>query len=159
MTGRLLGIARKDRPHGVVETIDHALIGLETGVTGDHRGVPKPGKLPRRQVTAMMLSDWQAAMAEIGDPPVRWSDRRANLLVDGVDLPREKGARLRVGAALFEITGECDPCSRMEEVAPGLMAALLPEWRGGRTMRVIEAGEIAVGDPVSIEELEIRETV
>ena len=159
MAGRLLGIARKDRPHGVVEAIDHAVIGLDSGVTGDHRGVPKPDKLPKRQVTAMMLSDWNAAMAEIGHPAVRWSDRRVNLLVDGVTLPREKGARMRVGAALFEITGECDPCSRMDAVTPGLMAALTPEWRGGRTMRVIEAGEIAVGDPVSIEEMEFREAV
>jgi MOSC domain-containing protein YiiM len=159
VTGRLLGIARKDRPKGVVETIDHALIGFDTGVTGDHRGVRKPGKLPKRQVTAMLLADWNAAMAELGHPPVRWSDRRVNLLVDGMDLPRDKGARLRVGAALFEISGECDPCSRMEAVTPGLMAALTPEWRGGRTMRVIEAGEIAIGDPVSIEDLDFREAV
>ena len=159
VTGRLLGIARKDRPKGVVETIDHALIGLDTGVTGDHRGVPRSGKLPRRQVTAMLLADWNAAMDELGHPPVRWSDRRVNLLVDGVDLPRSKGARLRIGAALFEITGECDPCSRMDAVAPGLMAALTPEWRGGRTMRVVEAGEIAVGDPVSIETQIFREAV
>jgi len=159
MAGRLLGIARKGRPRGAVEAIDRAHVGLDTGVTGDHRGVPKPGKLPRRQVTAMMAADWNAAMAELGHPSIRWSDRRVNLLVDGVDLPREAGMRLRVGAALFEITGECDPCSRMEEVAPGLMAALTPDWRGGRTMRVIEAGEIAVGDPVSIEEMDFREAI
>ena len=159
MTGRLLGIARKGRPRGVIETIDHAAVGLETGIAGDFRGAVKPGALPKRQVTAMTLSDWNAAMVELGEPPVRWSDRRVNLLVDGIALPRVKGARIRVGAVLFEITGECDPCSRMEEVMPGLKGALLPEWRGGRTMRVIEAGEIAVGDPVSIEDMDFRETV
>ncbi len=159
MVGRLLGIARKGRPRGVVETIDHASIGLDTGIAGDFRGAVRPGKPPRRQVTAMTLSDWNAAMIELGEPPVRWSDRRVNLLVDGVALPRVNGARLRIGAVLFEITGECDPCSRMEEVVPGLKAALMPEWRGGRTMRVIEGGEIAVGDPVSIEDMDFREAV
>jgi len=159
LTGRLLGIARKARPKGMVETIGHAAVGLDTGISGDFRGAIKPGGRGRRQVTAMMLSDWQAAMAELGEPPVVWSDRRANLLVGGVELPREKGALLRVGSALFEITGECDPCSRMEAVAAGLKAALTPGWRGGRIMRVVDAGEIAVGDAVVIEEQVFREAI
>ena len=159
MTGRLLGIARKARPKGMVETIDHAAVGLDTGIAGDFRGAVKPGGRGRRQVTAMMLSDWHMAMAELGEPPVVWSDRRANLLVGGVELPREKGALLRVGSALFEITGECDPCSRMEAVAAGLKAALTPGWRGGRIMRVVDAGEIAVGDAVVIEEQVFREAI
>ncbi len=159
VTGRLLGIARHARPRAPMETIEHAAVGLDTGIAGDFRGAIKPGGKGRRQVTAMMLSDWQAAMAELGAPPVVWSDRRVNLLVDGIDLPREKGALLRVGSALFEITGECDPCSRMEEVSPGLKAALTPGWRGGRLLRVIAAGEIAIGDIVAIEQQKLREAI
>jgi MOSC domain-containing protein YiiM len=143
----------------MVEMVDHAHIGSVTGVAGDFRGAIMPGKSDKRQVTAMMLSDWRAAMAELGQPPVVWSARQANLLVDGVVLPRTIGARVRIGAALFEITGECDPCDRMEEVATGLQAALTPEWRGGRTMRVIGGGHIAIGDPVSIEGMDFREAV
>jgi len=159
LTGRLLGIARKARPKGMVETIGHAAVGLATGIAGDFRGAIKPGGKGRRQVTAMMLSDWQAAMTELGEPPIAWCDRRVNLLVDGIDLPRDKGTLLRVGSAVFEITGECDPCSRMEEVSPGLKAALTPGWRGGRLLRVIGAGEIAVGDAVAIEEQVFREAI
>jgi MOSC domain-containing protein YiiM len=151
VTGRLLGIARHARPRAPMETIDRAAVGLDTGIAGDFRGAIKPGGKGRRQVTVMMLSDWQAAMAELGTPPIVWSDRRVNLLVDGIDLPRDKGRLLRVGSALFEITGECDPCSRMEEVAAGLRAALTPGWRGGRTMRVIGAAAVAIGDAVTIE--------
>ena len=47
---------------------------------------------------------------------------------------------------------ECDPCSRMEELQPGLRAALTPDWRGGVLGRVIADGEIAVGDSVTIVE-------
>ncbi|WP_298686830.1 MOSC domain-containing protein [uncultured Sphingomonas sp.] len=159
MTGRLLGIARKARPRGVVETIDQAAVGLTTGIAGDFRGAIKPGGRGKRQVTVMMLSDWRAAMADLGDPPAVWSDRRVNLLVDGIDLPREKGTRLRVGSALFEITGECDPCSRMEEVAPGLKAALTPGWRGGRLLRVIAAGDLAIGDAVALEQQVFGEAI
>ena len=39
----------------------------------------------------------------------------------------------------------------MDEVAPGLKAALLPGWRGGVTTKVIESGPIRVGDNMRIE--------
>ena len=156
MTARLLGIARKGRPRGAVETIERAEIGLAAGVAGDFRGALKPGG--RRQVTAIAWADWRAAMDALGHPPIAWSDRRVNLLIDGA-LPCETGARLRVGGALLEITGECDPCSRMEEVWPGLKAALTPDGRGGRTMRVIEGGAIAIGDLVLLVTEDDREAV
>jgi hypothetical protein len=57
MPGRLIGIARKDRPHGPMEVIDHVAIGLDTGVHGDHRGAIRPGKANRRQVTILMAED------------------------------------------------------------------------------------------------------
>ncbi len=80
MTGRLIGIARKDRAHGSMETVDHVEIGLATGVHGDHRGATRPGKSNRRQVTIMRAEDWAAAIEELG-VPVSWEQRRANLMV------------------------------------------------------------------------------
>ena len=148
MTGTLLGIARKARPRAVPETVERAAVGLAFGIEGDHRGSLKPGG--RRQVTAMTLADWQAAIAELGEAGLVWSDRRVNLLVDG-DLPRAKGTRLRIGSALFEVTGECDPCHRMDAIRPGLRAALTPDWRGGRLLRVLADGHVAIGDMVTIE--------
>jgi len=50
------------------------------------------------------------------------------------------------------VTCECDPCSRMEELAPGLKAALMPDWRGGVLGRVISDGDIVIGDEVRIEQ-------
>jgi MOSC domain-containing protein YiiM len=150
MTGRLLGIARQARPDAMVETVDHVHVSTVTGVAGDFHGAVMPGQSSKRQVTVMTWADWQAAMAELGQPPVVWSARQANLLVDGIVLPRDEGAMVRIGGALLEITGEWDPDDRLDDVAPGLKAALLPNGRGGRTMRVIEGGHIAVGDLVSI---------
>jgi MOSC domain-containing protein YiiM len=158
-TGRLLGIARHARPRGPMETLDHAAIGLATGVQGDFRGAIRPGGKGKRQVTAMMLTDWEAAMADLGHPPIVWSDRRVNLLIDGIHLPRDAGTVVRIGSALFQITGECDPCSRMEEVAPGLRAALTPGWRGGRNMKVMGEGAIVVGDCVTVEVQDMREAI
>ncbi|MBB4087662.1 MULTISPECIES: MOSC domain-containing protein [Sphingomonas] len=151
MTGTLAGIARRARPKAPMEVLTSAAVTLDGGVEGDWRGQVKPGGRGRRQVSLIERRDWLAAMAELGtDLP--WQERRANLLVDDFDLPQVPGTRLRIGPVLLEITVECDPCIRMEAVAPGLEAALTPDWRGGALARVIEGGTIAVGDQIRIEE-------
>ena len=120
------------------------------GIVGDCRGVLKgTGK---RQVTLMERGDWEAATAELG-LVLPWWERRCNLLVDGLDLPRRAGARLRIGRdVMLEVTVEDDPCVRMDAVAPGLFAALIPDWRGGACARVISGGWIAVGDVIEVEQ-------
>ena len=145
MSGRLAGIARRARPKAPMEELADTLLTPERGVDGDFRG--RPG---RRQVVLLSAEDWASAQAELGGEPSPWTVRRANLLVAGLALPREPGARLRIGTALVELTGECDPCERMDQQRPGLRAALEPEWRGGRTARVIAPGSVRRGDPVSL---------
>ncbi len=148
--GRLVGIARHARPRGPIETIERVRVTIESGLDGDFRGAVKPGGRGRRQVSLMEAGDWAAAMADLGETQPWWS-RRVNLCVADFDLPQVPGMRLRVGGVLLEITQQCDPCSRMEEIAPGLKAALTPDWRGGALARVIEGGEIAVGDTIGID--------
>lgn len=154
--GRLAGIARHGRPRGPMETVDHVAVNRIEGIHGDFRGAARPGKVPRRQVSLMEAESWAAAMAELGrhgEHYVPWYERRANLLVQGLRLPRERGAIIGIGASLrIEMTGECEPCSRMEEIVPGLKAVLIPDWRGGVLGKVIADGEIAVGDEIRIEE-------
>jgi MOSC domain-containing protein YiiM len=150
LAGVLLGIARKPRPRAAMEVVEESRLGLLTGVAGDCRGTVRPGRSGRRQVSILSSADWQAALAELGQA-IPWQERRANLFVDGLDLPRAAGWRLSIGAmAVLEITGECDPCRRMEAVAAGLEAALTSDWRGGRLARVIVEGDIVVGDPVTL---------
>jgi MOSC domain-containing protein YiiM len=100
-------------------------------------------------VILLAAEDWAEAQSELGGEPSPWTLRRANLLVSGIALPREPGALLRIGAALVEITGECDPCRRMDEQRQNLRAALTPDWRGGRTARMLEGALLRVGDPVA----------
>ncbi|MCC6828723.1 MAG: MOSC domain-containing protein [Novosphingobium sp.] len=135
-----------------MQTVGQVLVTCEHGVAGDFRGAVRPGKVPLRQVSLIEAESWAAAMAALG-ADIPWFERRANLLVAGVKLPRRTGAVIAIGADLrIETTGECDPCSRMEEIAPGLKAALTPFWRGGVLGRVISDGTIAVGDQVRIEQ-------
>jgi len=133
-----------------METLDHADVTIERGLQGDFRGSLKPGR-NKRQVTLMAAEGWRDALREL-DAAIPWEQRRVNLLVEGLALEQSEGARIRFGSGLvLEVTGECDPCSRMEEIAPGLKAVLLPHWRGGVTTIVIESGPIRVGDNVRIE--------
>ena len=150
-TGRLAGIARHDRPFGPMETLAHVAVTAAEGVHGDFRGGRasiKPS--PKRQVSLIEAECVTAAMAEAG-ALLDWSDCRRNLLVKGVRLPRAPGTRVGVGATLvLEITDECEPCERMDALHEGLRAALTPDWRGGFLGRVVEDGEIAVGDEIRI---------
>ena len=151
-TGRIIGIARHDRPRGAIETVSRVRVTEGEGVHGDLRGALRPGKTGKRQITLIEAESWAAALADLKiDLP--WHVRRANLLVQGVRLPREPGAVIRIGETLrIRVTCECDPCSRMDEISPGLKAALLPDWRGGVCGKVISDGEIAIGDEVRIEQ-------
>lgn len=72
---------------------------------------------------------------------------RRNLVIRGINLLALKDRRFRLGAALLEGSGECAPCSRMEEaLGPGGYNAV--RGHGGITARVIEGGDIAIGDMV-----------
>ena len=150
MIGTIAGIARHARPKTAMETLEQATVTLEGGISGDFRGGMR-GKPYKRQVTLMERVDWDAAMSDLG-LHLPWQERRCNLLVEGLDLPQRAGARLTIGShVVLEITGEDDPCSRMDAIAPGLEAALTPDWRGGACARVISGGPIAIGDTIRIE--------
>ena len=75
---------------------------------------------------------------------------KENFTVEGVDVQRwPVGQRVQIGAAAeFEITMECDPCERMEEIRPGLQQEL--EGRRGMLARVVKTGDVAVGDELKL---------
>ena len=125
--------------------LEEAIVTCENGIEGDYGG--QPGK---RQVTVLSREAWEEACVQAkADLP--WTTRRANLLVEGVDLDDSAGSRLRIGELLLEITGETTPCPKMDRAYPGLRAALAPSWRGGITCRVIEGSKIRTGDTVRME--------
>lgn len=143
-TAKLLGIAIKPKPREPMHTLTTVELSTAAGLTGDCRGKPGP-----RQVTLLSQAAWRAACAELHvDLP--WTTRRANLLVDALPLIETSGARLVIGQAVLEITGETDPCGRMEKAQPGLFAALSRDWRGGVCCRVLRGGPLALGMDVEL---------
>ncbi len=142
--GRLVGIARRDQKRAEMEILDDADISEQTGVANDFRG--KPGK---RQVTVISATAWAAACEELGQE-IPWTTRRANLLVEDIELPQRTGDIIEIAGARLLVTMEVDPCSRMEEQFKGLRSALTPEWRGGVACAVLKGGPVRLGDSVSV---------
>lgn len=75
---------------------------------------------------------------------------KENITTQGIDLMAlSPGQRLRLGPdVVLEITGECQPCGRMDEIREGLRQAL--DGRRGVNGRVVSSGLIRVGDPVAV---------
>ena len=141
---KLVGIAIRHKKRAPMQTLDKAFISLERGVENDYRGKPS-----NRQVTLMTAKDWQDASNALQlDLP--WTTRRANLLVDELEVEDTKDRVITIGNAKLLVTGETDPCNRMEEAATGLYEALKTHWRGGVSCRVIQEGTIKIGDEVSM---------
>lgn len=149
-TGRLVGIARRAARRAPMQEIDQGEITADGGLAGDHKGI----KFPRRRITVLSQEDWAAALADLSDlgGPVAlpWTVRRANLLVEGVRLPRAAGGVVRIGPVLLEVTYPTQPCARMDEAHRGLLKALHPDWRGGITCAVRAGGQVRIGDAVDV---------
>jgi len=128
-----------------MQAIDSARVDVARGIVDDFRGSQRD-----RQITILSESAWNRACAEVG-AELPWTVRRANLLVDGVEFDDSfVGKRVVIGKVELEITGETDPCSRMDAQHTGLTAALEPEWRGGVCCKVLKPGELRIGDTLEI---------
>jgi MOSC domain-containing protein YiiM len=100
------------------------------------------GNPPKREVLFASKEHLDAVGVEPGAT-------RENLTVDGDDVERWPiGQRVRAGGAVFEITMVCDPCHRMDELRDGLRGEL--EGRRGMLAKVVESGEVAVGDEIEL---------
>jgi MOSC domain-containing protein YiiM len=144
--GRVLGIARREVKRGPMLPLERAEVSQSAGVAGDTRG--RPGA---RQVTVLSASAWLEACA-IAGTDLPWLARRANILVDGLDLRHAAGAVLRLGDDVeLLVTGELEPCQRMDAASPGLRLALAGDWRGGVTCRVQRGGALVVGATARLE--------
>jgi MOSC domain-containing protein YiiM len=142
---KLLDIAYRPKSRAPMQTKSQCMLTRVAGVDEDARG--KPGK---RQVTVLSTVQWQRACEEL-NRALPWTIRRANLLLDGVEFDASYvGKQIKIGELRMVITGETDPCPKMDMQHQGLSLALEPNWRGGVCCKVIADGRIKIGDAVEI---------
>jgi MOSC domain-containing protein YiiM len=141
--GRLAWIGvRPERRAAVVELPEVELIAA-TGVAGDRYRTRSNGG---RQVTLIERERLAAIGAYLGRS-VAPAELRRNLMVEGINLLALKDRRFRIGEALLEWSGECHPCSRMNE-ALGPAGYQAVRSHGGITARIVEGAVVRLGDRV-----------
>lgn len=142
--GRVAWIGLRPARRAPVRAVAEALAEVGQGLEGDRFASTHSG---RRQVTLIGRETLAAIAGYLGRDAVAPERLRRNVVTEGINLGALRDRRFRVGEALLEWSGDCPPCSRMdEELGEGGYNAV--RGHGGITARVIGGGVIRLGDPV-----------
>jgi MOSC domain-containing protein YiiM len=143
--GKVEFISVRSERRASVKVLDvvHAI--QNVGLEGDHyQNLNGP-----RQVTLMQAEHLVVLALLTGKESINPALVRRNIVVSAINLLSLKGKSFSVGEAVFEYTGECHPCTRMEEnLGPGGYNAM--RGHGGITAKIVSGGRIKIGDSVSI---------
>lgn len=74
---------------------------------------------------------------------------KENITTRGLNVRElKRGQQVRIGGAVLEVTIPCEPCTRMNDIRPGLEQTL--RGRRGMLCRVVTEGPIHRGDRIEV---------
>ncbi len=142
--GQVTWIGVRPERRQAMRVVTEAGLDPAFGLEGDHyRGRANP----QRQVTLIQAEHLDAIAAYIGADRIEPGRLRRNIVVSGINLLALRDRHFRLGSAVLFATGLCHPCSRMEEIL-GIGGYNAVRGHGGITARVIEGGQVRLGDVV-----------
>ena len=147
-TGSLEWIGQRPVRREPLVAVPEAELLTDSHLLGDHAR-PKAGG--KRQLTLIQHEHLGAVAGFLGlTAPLDPGRLRRNLVVSGINLLALKNRQIRIGDdVILDITGECHPCSRMEEEL-GAGGYNTMRGHGGLTAHIAQGGRIRVGDVVRI---------
>jgi MOSC domain-containing protein YiiM len=129
-----------------VKQLEAVLAIKDKGLEGDRYNNPGGS----RQVTLIQAEHLDAIASFMDKQKIDPALVRRNIVVKGINLLSLKKRRFHIGEAVFEYSGECHPCSRMEQnLGNGGYNAM--RGHGGITAKVINTGVIKAGDTVWVD--------
>lgn len=143
--GRLEWIGLSPARREPLIEVSEVEVRIGTGLAGDHHSEGKPGG--KRQVTMIQQEHLPVVAQLIQQDLVTPHQLRRNLLISGINLASLRKERFRIGEVIFQGTGDCAPCSLMEEIL-GTGGYQAMRGHGGITTKVITPGTIRIGDEV-----------
>jgi MOSC domain-containing protein YiiM len=143
--GKIEWIGLRTKVSREINIVNTAELLANHGLAGD-KSAQKQGS--KRQVT-LIQAEYFPVLESFAQKKILPEMLRRNIVVSGINLSILQKHRLKINDVVLEITGNCAPCKKMEEVL-GFGAFNMMRNHGGINAMVLNGGVINVGDEVVV---------